>query len=373
MEHAIKEANGKSLRPRDPRCKELVCRVRRRDDDTRSGVGAQRIGGMHRAYVAAKEREQQIRDEYDVSSTRAESNVRTEGGDDEGDDSGAPKRPGPTTQQERLSHSTSSTSSGFLSKHFSKRYFVLKSLNEDDLWLSAQRGMWATQQHNEPVLDQAFRTAREGVILFFGANKTGEWFGYARMTSAIRRGPQARSTGSSVSTRTAGSTVMSFSIPEESPMLEGSAISSESSPSVVTSPGHVVERSPAPLTPASSANTAASTPASSHSLSLHPSAALDARSAALEARNEAAAQDIAQNLHLPEDRVRGGETPVERTLDARMSREFVNGLRLNASDPVKLSAAGASPGAPAPSALDEHGVRRRDMIAQTPTQIITDQ
>lgn len=39
--------------------------------------------------------------------------------------------------------------------------------------------MWATQIHNEPVLDQAYRTSQD-VFLIFGANKTGEFFGYAR-------------------------------------------------------------------------------------------------------------------------------------------------------------------------------------------------
>lgn len=48
-----------------------------------------------------------------------------------------------------------------------------------DLNLSVERGIWATQPHNEPILDQAFRTSKE-VWLIFGANKSGEFFGYAR-------------------------------------------------------------------------------------------------------------------------------------------------------------------------------------------------
>jgi hypothetical protein len=38
-----------------------------------------------------------------------------------------------------------------------------------------QKGVWVTQIHNEPVLDQAFRTSKE-VILIFGANKTSVIF-----------------------------------------------------------------------------------------------------------------------------------------------------------------------------------------------------
>lgn len=50
-------------------------------------------------------------------------------------------------------------------------------MNEADLDLSVKTGLWATQSHNEPVLDQAFRSCKEGVYLIFGANKTGEWYG----------------------------------------------------------------------------------------------------------------------------------------------------------------------------------------------------
>jgi hypothetical protein len=51
-----------------------------------------------------------------------------------------------------------------------------------DLDLSLQTGLWATQPHNEIVLDQAFRTSKE-VYLFFSVNKSGEFFGYARFVS----------------------------------------------------------------------------------------------------------------------------------------------------------------------------------------------
>lgn len=48
--------------------------------------------------------------------------------------------------------------------------------------LSVEKGVWATQPHNEPVLDQAYRTSQD-VFLIFGANKSGEFFGYARLVS----------------------------------------------------------------------------------------------------------------------------------------------------------------------------------------------
>lgn len=49
---------------------------------------------------------------------------------------------------------------------------MMQSHAEDDLHLSVERGLWATQSHNEPVLDQAYRTA-QNVFLIFGANKSG--------------------------------------------------------------------------------------------------------------------------------------------------------------------------------------------------------
>jgi hypothetical protein len=50
---------------------------------------------------------------------------------------------------------------------------------QDDLDLSVQTGVWATQKHNEPVLDRAFRTSKD-VFLVFSVNKSGEFYGYAR-------------------------------------------------------------------------------------------------------------------------------------------------------------------------------------------------
>ncbi|CAA9962276.1 YT521-B splicing factor [Pyrenophora teres f. maculata] len=64
------------------------------------------------------------------------------------------------------------------------KYFIVKSLTLQDLELSVRNGIWATQSHNEDVLNKAFRSA-ENVYLVFSANKSGEYFGYARMASPI--------------------------------------------------------------------------------------------------------------------------------------------------------------------------------------------
>ena len=64
------------------------------------------------------------------------------------------------------------------------RYFVVKSLTVEDLELSEKSGIWATQTHNETHLNHAFETT-DHVYLVFSANKSGEYFGYARMLSPI--------------------------------------------------------------------------------------------------------------------------------------------------------------------------------------------
>lgn len=70
------------------------------------------------------------------------------------------------------------------------RFFVLKSLTIQDLELSVRTNIWATQSHNEKTLNNAFKTS-DNVFLVFSANKSGEYFGYARMVSPIDDDPAA--------------------------------------------------------------------------------------------------------------------------------------------------------------------------------------
>ncbi|KAM0321434.1 hypothetical protein ACHAQA_010110 [Verticillium albo-atrum] len=70
------------------------------------------------------------------------------------------------------------------------KFFILKSLTVEDLDLSVKTGIWATQSHNEEILNNAFK-AVDNVYLVFSANKSGEYFGYARMVSPINEDPAA--------------------------------------------------------------------------------------------------------------------------------------------------------------------------------------
>ncbi|TVY20398.1 Zinc finger CCCH domain-containing protein 45 [Lachnellula arida] len=70
------------------------------------------------------------------------------------------------------------------------KFFIVKSLTVEDLELSVRNGIWATQSHNEEALNKAYKAA-DNVYLVFSANKSGEYFGYARMTSPINDDPSA--------------------------------------------------------------------------------------------------------------------------------------------------------------------------------------
>ncbi|KAI1441099.1 hypothetical protein F5Y02DRAFT_316179 [Annulohypoxylon stygium] len=92
--------------------------------------------------------------------------------------------PAPDIQTE-----SKNTNSGDISPQKDK-FFILKSLTVEDLELSVRNGVWATQSHNEDVLNNAFKMV-DNVFLIFSANKSGEYYGYAKMTSPINDDPAA--------------------------------------------------------------------------------------------------------------------------------------------------------------------------------------
>ncbi|KAL1672799.1 YT521-B-like domain-containing protein [Schizophyllum commune] len=83
------------------------------------------------------------------------------------------------------SGSYASTNSSLLASHYPKWYFIPKSPTQYDLNLSVEKGVWTTQKHNEGILDQAYHTSKD-VHLIFGVNKSGEFYGYARMAGPVK-------------------------------------------------------------------------------------------------------------------------------------------------------------------------------------------
>ncbi|KAJ7621876.1 YT521-B-like domain-containing protein [Mycena polygramma] len=202
LQAAIGRFNGVPLRPVDPRCARLVCRVRRKDDDLRAGVGGQRGMGMHSRWVKAKVGK--ARDDGDASVSSNSRSASDSGHSNElnmsalsiaGSDDDAPVRPPPRPYAagSNSSGSHASTNSSLLRTHFPQRFFILKSLTREDLDLSVQTGVWATQKHNEGILDRAFRTSKD-VFLVFSVNKSGEFYGYARMAGPVGHGDGGRVT-----------------------------------------------------------------------------------------------------------------------------------------------------------------------------------
>ncbi len=187
---AIKYFNGRALRPWDPRCPPLVCRVRKTDDDLRAGVGGQRGAGLHTRFVkeqkekARLEKLEKEKDDLKIDMEAVKSGPKISMTDPSPSTGGfLPTSPsvlrsppeGEGRRRESVTdlpggitpaafaawahdrslsgtHSYASTSSSLLARHFPKRYFIMKSLNQEDLDRSVSSGYWATQSHNEPIL-----------------------------------------------------------------------------------------------------------------------------------------------------------------------------------------------------------------------------
>lgn len=96
LQHTITQSHGILLRPDDPKCKPLVCRVRRVEDDAKSGVGAQRGGGLHKAWV-------ELHNQEEVKRKSLELGVEVE-----------------EVRKEMGSADTTSTDSDFFEAHFPK-------------------------------------------------------------------------------------------------------------------------------------------------------------------------------------------------------------------------------------------------------------
>jgi len=140
LHSAIARFNGQPLRPTDPRCPRLVCRVRRKDDDLKAGVGGQRGMGMHTRWI--KDQKGKSRDSSDPSDPSTSDDLPTTpssssdqlvqvmsllslSSDEEGRQSSGVKG-----RNSSSSGSYASTNSSILTRYFPKRYFILKSLTQ---------------------------------------------------------------------------------------------------------------------------------------------------------------------------------------------------------------------------------------------------
>jgi hypothetical protein len=142
LSQGIERFNGKPLRPYDPKCLRMVCRVRKRDDDLKAGVGGQRGQGLHTKWI----QDQKLKGKLVPSDVSASTGIfpsQASGSSGLGsvdqitaqtadlalssDDEGRHKF---RTSHRSSSGSFTSTDSSLLSAFFPKRYFILKSLTQ---------------------------------------------------------------------------------------------------------------------------------------------------------------------------------------------------------------------------------------------------
>lgn len=139
---AISHFNGHQLRPNDPRCPRLVCRIRAREDDLKAGVGGQRGAGIHVRHVKdlrQKQKETKARSATSPETSSSEAPLSSPedpsqmmgalslSGDEEGAHTRRFRKPAPHSSS---SGSYASTNSSLLTQYFPKRYFILKSLGQ---------------------------------------------------------------------------------------------------------------------------------------------------------------------------------------------------------------------------------------------------
>ncbi|KAK9276746.1 hypothetical protein L1049_006282 [Liquidambar formosana] len=87
-------------------------------------------------------------------------------------------------EQEHSCDRVGNSSANNEGKLYGTRYFIIKSLNHQNIQLSVGKGIWATQVMNEPILDEAFHNSGK-VILIFSVNMSGFFQGYAQMMSSV--------------------------------------------------------------------------------------------------------------------------------------------------------------------------------------------
>ncbi|KAJ3149784.1 hypothetical protein HDU89_003541 [Geranomyces variabilis] len=69
-------------------------------------------------------------------------------------------------------------------RHGKDRFFIIKCIGSFNLELARKTNLWATQPQNEIVLNDAYKNCAN-VYLIFGENKSGKFYGCARMAGPI--------------------------------------------------------------------------------------------------------------------------------------------------------------------------------------------
>jgi len=124
---AITRFSGQKIRPDDPKCPNLVCRVRKKTDDLRAGVGGQRGVGLHMKWIQERKQKARMGGKSPVDDLTQRTSNLSLTSDEEGSGEGDGNR---SFERSSGSESFASTTSSTFAQHFPKRYFILKSLTQ---------------------------------------------------------------------------------------------------------------------------------------------------------------------------------------------------------------------------------------------------
>lgn len=426
LKRAVNYFHGQSLRPADSRCPKLVCRVRKKDDEAQAGVAGQRGRGIHVAWVKEQDRKHKQKtrslsrknDQQDISTTdsstksldnEASNHIASPitstglsmaspsspdssliGADEirlsvgEGNLSKVDARPSISAASFDSSSGsisyTSTNSSLFRHPAFHERFFILKSLGTDDLDRSVQTGLWATQPHNEQVLDQAYRNS-ESVYLIFSANQSGGFYGYARMAGTIlltRENQQLHMSGAysdgravvlSGNTSIRGPVIRPEAIPEADEakgdaITRGNTLGVARSSQVVSGVGaNNTTTSPLPLTPGGEVESPLS--------KMNPSPQ-ENFSWPVQRRNKDKGQGMTRSQSLSNDASEPTTIADFTNSTPALTMTEPSGDEQGSTSTLQLEATVSSSTVitSIPVPMDENGVRRKDMVADI-TSVVT--
>ena len=145
---AITRFSGRKIRPDDPKCPNLVCRVRRKTDDLKAGVGGQRGVGLHMKWVRERKQKARMSSKSPVDDVAQGTSGLSLTSDEEGGGGGDGNR---SFERSSGSGSLASTTSSILVQYFPKRYFILKSLTQVSLRIAFDRLISSTHISSSSV------------------------------------------------------------------------------------------------------------------------------------------------------------------------------------------------------------------------------
>ncbi|KAH8349685.1 hypothetical protein KR084_004270, partial [Drosophila pseudotakahashii] len=152
--------------------------------------------GGHKSDASEAEDEKPALPTLESDSESSDSDSGTQhkrnGGNGGGNARGKPNSKSSTPEKDSVGGSQSHTQKGYdymtkLNYLFrDTRFFLIKSNNSDNVQLSKSKSVWATLPQNDANLNQAFKEARN-VLLIFSVNESGKFAGFARMAAPSRR------------------------------------------------------------------------------------------------------------------------------------------------------------------------------------------